>query len=59
MKGMTCVMVLAVVLLSACAGGAKRVDCTWRLEPINAAVEQVHGQEEQEEQKQQKQEQGR
>jgi hypothetical protein len=30
-----CVL-LVTTLLTACAGGAKRVDCTWRLEPINA-----------------------
>lgn len=26
---------LAVVLMSACSTNARRVDCEWRLEPIN------------------------
>ncbi len=29
-------VLLATLVLTACASGAKRVDCTWRLEPINA-----------------------
>ena len=28
-------IVIAVVLMSACSTNARRVDCEWRLEPIN------------------------